>query len=130
MAAIVVDMPVNQSRCPKPFAKIGSELSFDFDWTGAPQHAELGNQGLWHEPLTPSPVPTLLPPPCAEDGSELSFDFGWAEHPGMLNNLRLAEMRAGEKPVVPAPLKCVPGPPGGRGLGRCHEDVFPGGLID
>jgi hypothetical protein len=43
----------------------------------------------------------------AEDGSELSFDFGMMDHPGQLNNLRLAEMRRGEKPIVAAPLTCA-----------------------
>ena len=42
----------------------------------------------------------------AEDGSELSFDFGMMEHPGQLNNLLLAEMRRGEKPIVAAPFTC------------------------
>ena len=41
----------------------------------------------------------------SEDGTELNIDFGWQEHPGMLNNLRLAEMRSGERTIVPAPLK-------------------------
>ncbi len=42
----------------------------------------------------------------AEEGSELSFDFGMMDHPGQLNNLRLADMRRGEKPIVAAPLTC------------------------
>ena len=33
------------------------------------------------------------------------------EHPGQLNNLRLADMRRGEKPIVAAPLTCVRGTP-------------------
>ena len=54
----------------------------------------------------------------AEDGSELSFDFGMMDHPGQLNNLRLAEMRRGEKPIVAAPLTCA------DDAGACSERLF------
>lgn len=86
------------------------------DWK--PQHGTK----LHVVPLDGSPVRTFTAPNYftfhyvnafeSEDGQEINIDFGWYCDPDQLNNLLLAEMRQGTKPICPAPLRyclaCTP----------------------
>ena len=49
----------------------------------------------------------VCPGRCAEDGKQIHIDFGAYADPDMLNNLSLATMREGKKPICPAPLRCA-----------------------